>query len=335
MKKLLLGAVSAAALLFTANAASANCDDGEMVIKFSHVVAATGHPKGDAATLLAERVNSEMNGKACMEVFANSTLFDDDKVLEALLLGDVQLAAPSLSKFEAYTLKYRLFDLPFLFASLKAVDSFTQSDAGKGLLTVMEDVGYTGLGYWSSGLKQFSANKPLLVPSDANGLKFRVQTSDVAVAMIEAMGGSAQKLAFKEVYGALQTGVVDGQENSWSNIYTQKFFEVQDGVTETNHQLLAYLLVTSTEWLNGLDADVRDQFLTIVNDVTNGSQRFGRCQGSSQPPEHSRCRRHHPRARCRTQRKAWVDAMKPVWSKFEGDIGKDLIDAAVASNDAS
>jgi C4-dicarboxylate-binding protein DctP len=115
---------------------------------------------------------------------------------------------------------------------LKAVDSFTQSDAGKGLLTVMEDVGYTGLGYWSSGLKQFSANKPLLVPSDANGLKFRVQTSDVAVAMIEAMGGSAQKLAFKEVYGALQTGVVDGQENSWSNIYTQKFFEVQDGVTE-------------------------------------------------------------------------------------------------------
>jgi C4-dicarboxylate-binding protein DctP len=113
MKKLLLGAVSAAALLFTANAASANCDDGEMVIKFSHVVAATGHPKGDAATLLAERVNSEMNGKACMEVFANSTLFDDDKVLEALLLGDVQLAAPSLSKFEAYTLKYRLFDLPF------------------------------------------------------------------------------------------------------------------------------------------------------------------------------------------------------------------------------
>ncbi|GAB5460481.1 DctP family TRAP transporter solute-binding subunit [Hoeflea alexandrii] len=334
MKKLLLGAVSAAALLFTANAASANCDDGEMVIKFSHVVAATGHPKGDAATLLAERVNSEMNGKACMEVFANSTLFDDDKVLEALLLGDVQLAAPSLSKFEAYTLKYRLFDLPFLFASLKAVDSFTQSDAGKGLLTVMEDVGYTGLGYWSSGLKQFSANKPLLVPSDADGLKFRVQTSDVAVAMIEAMGGSAQKLAFKEVYGALQTGVVDGQENSWSNIYTQKFFEVQDGVTETNHQLLAYLLVTSTEWLNSLDADVRDQFVSIVNDVTNEAN-------ASVAAKEAANRQNildaggTIRELDAAQRKAWVDAMKPVWSKFEGDIGTDLIDAAVASNDAS
>lgn len=334
MKKLLLGAVSAAALLLTVNAASANCDDGEMVIKFSHVVAATGHPKGDAATLLAERINSEMNGKACMEVFANSTLFDDDKVLEALLLGDVQLAAPSLSKFEAYTLKYRLFDLPFLFSSLKAVDSFIQSDSGKGLLTVMEDVGYTGLGYWSSGLKQFSANKPLLLPTDADGLKFRIQTSDVAEAMIEGMGGSAQKLAFKEVYGALQTGVVDGQENSWSNIYTQKFFEVQDGVTETNHQLLAYLLVTSTEWLNSLDADFRDQFIKIVDEVT--------IEANAAVAATEAANRQNIidaggtiRELNAEQRQAWVDSMKPVWTKFEGDIGTDLIEAAVASNDAS
>jgi len=331
MKKLLLGAVSAAALLLTANAASANCDDGEMVIKFSHVVAATGHPKGDAATLLANRVNEEMNGKACMEVFANSTLFDDDKVLEALLLGDVQLAAPSLSKFEAYTLKYRLFDLPFLFASLKAVDSFIQSDSGKGLLTVMEDVGYTGLGYWSSGLKQFSGNKPLLTPSDADGLKFRVQTSDVAVAMIEAMGGSAQKLAFKEVYGALQTGVVDGQENSWSNIYTQKFFEVQDGVTETNHQLLAYLLVTSTEWLDSLEPDFRDQFIKIVDEVTiEANAAVAATEDKNRQnilDAGGTIRELNPE-----QRQAWVDAMKPVWTQFEDDIGADLIEDAVASN---
>ena len=333
MKKLLLGAVSAAALTLGAQQAFAQCDDGEMVIKFSHVVAATGHPKGDAATMLAERINDEMNGKACMEVFPNSTLFDDDKVLEALLIGDVQLAAPSLSKFEAYTLKYRLFDLPFLFSSLQAVDTFVNSEDGKGLLNVMEDVGYTGLGYWSSGLKQFSANKPLLVPSDANGLKFRVQTSDVAVAMIEAMGGSAQKVGFKEVYGALQTGVVDGQENTWSNTYTQKFFEVQDGITETNHQLLADLLVTSTEWLNGLDEDVRTQFLTIVDEVTR--------EATAAVAETEAKNRQNIldaggtiRELSPEQRKEWVDTMKPVWAKFEEDIGKDLIDAAAASNDS-
>ena len=188
-----------------------------------------------------------------------------------------------------------------------------------------------GLGYWSSGLKQFSANKPLLMPADANGLKFRVQTSDVAVAMIEAMGASAQKLAFKEVYGALQTGVVDGQENSWSNIYTQKFFEVQDGITETNHQLLAYLLVTSTEWLNGLDPEIRDQFMAIVEDVT--------MKANGQVADKEAKNRQNIldaggtiRELTAEQRQVWVDTMKPVWDKFEGDIGKDLIEAAVAAN---
>ncbi|EAV42501.1 DctP family TRAP transporter solute-binding subunit [Roseibium aggregatum] len=335
MKKFALAAATAASLALSANAYAADaCDDGEIVIKFSHVVAATGHPKGDAATLLAERVNDEMNGKACMQVFPNSQLFDDDKVMEALLLGDVQLAAPSLSKFEAYTLKFRLFDLPFLFQDLDAVERFSTGENGKMLLNSMTDYGFQGLGYWSSGLKQFSANKPLLVPDDAKGLKFRVQTSDVAVAMIEAMGANAQKLAFKEVYGALQTGVVDGQENSWSNIYTQKFFEVQDGITETNHQLLAYLLVTSDEWLNSLDPEVRDQFLTIVEEVTataNGNVAAAEAKNRQNILDAgSTIRELTPE-----QRKAWVDAMKPVWEKFEGDIGKDLIDAAVASNNAS
>jgi len=335
MKKFVLAAATAATFALSGAAFAADeCSDGEIVIKFSHVVAATGHPKGDAATMLAERVNKEMDGKACMQVFPNSQLFDDDKVMEALLLGDVQLAAPSLSKFEAYTKKFRLFDLPFLFQDLNAVGRFTQSDAGKGLLNSMTDVGYTGLGYWMSGMKQFSANKPLLLPTDAAGLKFRVQTSDVAVAMIEAMGANAQKLAFKEVYGALQTGVVDGQENTWSNIYTKKFFEVQDGVTETNHQSLAYLLVTSDEWLKGLDPEIRDQFLTIVNEVTLAANAK---VAEKEAMNRQRILDAGTTIRVLTpeQRKVWVETMKPVWTKFEGDIGTDLIEAAQASNDAS
>ncbi|WP_048647460.1 DctP family TRAP transporter solute-binding subunit [Nitratireductor soli] len=328
--KLLIGTLSVLALTALTTQAQAQCDSGEMVIKFSHVVADKGHPKGDAAQLLAQRVNDEMNGTACMEVYPNSTLYDDDKVMEALLLGDVQLAAPSLAKFEAYTLKYRLFDLPFLFPTLDAVNNFTTSDDGKALLKVTEDEGYTGLGFWSSGLKQFSAGKPLLEPADAAGLKFRVQTSDVAVAMIEAMGASAQKLAFKEVYGAMQTGVVDGQENSWCNIYTQKFFEVQDGITETNHQLLAYLLVTSTEWLEGLDPAVRDQFVKIADEVTAAAN-------AEVANQENACRQNILDAKgtirelTPEQRAKWVETMKPVWAKFEGDIGKELIDSAAAS----
>lgn len=324
-------AVAAALLVSSTGIALANCDKGEMVIKFSHVVAEKGHPKGDAATLLAERINADMNGKACMEVFPNSTLYDDDKVMEALLLGDVQLAAPSLSKFEAYTLKFRVFDLPFIFPNQKAFDKFTTGEAGKNLLGAASGSGYQGLGYWFSGMKQFSAKKPLLVPSDAKGLKFRVQTSDVAVAMIEAMGASAQKLAFKEVYGALQTGVVDGQENSWSNIYTQKFFEVQDGVTETNHQSLAYLLVTSKEWLDSLKPDVRDQFLKIVDEVTaSANDSVGKKESENR--ENILKAGGTIRELTAEQRKVWIDTMKPVWDRFEGDIGKDVIAAAAAAS---
>jgi C4-dicarboxylate-binding protein DctP len=333
MRKKVVSALVGSAALLVGAPAYANCDKGEVVIKFSHVVKATGHPKGDAATLFAERVNKEMNGKACMEVFANSTLYDDDKVMEAMLLGDVQLAAPSLSKFEAYTLKYRLFDLPFLFKDLAAVDRFYDSKEGKGLLSEegMTDKGYIGLGYWTSGLKQFSAKVPLIKPQDAKGLKFRVQTSDVAVAMIEALGANAQKLSFKEVYGALQTGVVDGQENTWSNIYTQKFFEVQDGITETNHQLLAYLLVTTTEFLDSLKPDVKEQFLKIADEVSKtANDSVGKKEKANR--ENIITAGSKVRELNAEQRKEWVDTMKPVWSKFEADIGKDLIDSAVATN---
>lgn len=329
--KRLLGAVSAIALTLSAGQALANCDDGEIVIKFSHVTADSGHPKGDAATAIAARINEEMNGKACMEVFPNSTLFDDDKVMEALLLGDVQVAAPSLSKFEAYTKKYRLFDLPFLFSNTAAVDKFTQGPVGQEMLGAIEDVGYTGLGYIYNGLKHFSANKPLLVPTDAHGLKFRVQTSDVAVAMIEAMDASAQKLAFKEVYGALQTGVVDGQENTWSNIYKQKFFEVQDGVTETNHQFLTYLAITSTEWLDGLPQDVREQFVSIFADEVNKANANATAI-NEEAKEGIIAAGGEIRQLTPEQRKEWVETMKPVWEQFEDDIGASVIAAAVDSN---
>ncbi len=231
MKKLLMTAAAAALAVTGATSAQASCEEGEMVIKFSHVTNTDRHPKGIAATLLAERVNEEMNGTACMEVYPNSTLYNDDQVLEAMLQGDVQLAAPSLSKFEQFTKVFRIYDLPFMFKNIDAVDAFQASETGQAMKESMVRRGLLGLEFWHNGLTQISANKPLISPEDAKGLKFRVQPSEVLKANMEALGASPQPMAFSEVYGALQTGVVDGQENTWSNIYGQKFFEVQDGTT--------------------------------------------------------------------------------------------------------
>lgn len=329
MKKISL-ALAAIALTVTATTASATCEKGEVVAKLSHVTGGTTHPKVVASNRLAERVNKEMNGKMCMEVYPNSTLFGDSKELEALLLGNVQLLAPSLSKFGSYTRKLGVFDLPFIFKDMDAAMRFTNSGEGKKLLHSMEDKGLVGLGFWMSGMKYFSANKPLLVPGDAKGLKFRVQTSDVAKAMISAMGASPQPMAFAEVYGALQTGVVDGQENTWSNIYTQKFFEVQNSTTTTSHQLLAYLFMTSKEWLDSLKPAVRDQFLKIADEVTQEANLHVKAE-----EEANRANILKANGKINTltdaQRKQWVDAMKPVWKQFEADIGADLIKAAAES----
>ncbi|SIO06649.1 C4-dicarboxylate-binding protein DctP [Rhodovulum sp. ES.010] len=329
--RFLTAAAAAAALSLTAGAASAACDDGETVIKFSHVTNTDKHPKGIAASLLMERVNEEMDGKACMEVYPNSTLYNDDQVLEAMLNGDVHLAAPSLSKFEKYTKVFRIFDLPFMFKNIEAVDAFQASEIGQSMKESMMRRGLLGLQFWHNGMKQFSANRPLLDPSDAEGLKFRVQTSDVLVAQMEALGASPQPMAFSEVYGALQTGVVDGQENTWSNIYGQKFFEVQDGITETNHGIIDYLVVTSVEWWDGLDAEVRDQLATILQEVTEtrNAESYNVNQQAKQAiiDAGSEVRQLNPE-----QRQAWVDTMKPVWEQFEGDVGAENIEAAQAIN---
>jgi len=329
MKKI-LGTISAVAFAVGASASFAACDAGEQVVKLSHVTGGTTHPKVVAANNFAERVNKDLNGKLCVEVYPNSTLFGDSKELEALLLGDVQMLAPSLSKFGSYTKRYGVFDLPFIFKDMDAAMAFTASKTGKDLLNAMEDVGFVGLGYWMSGMKYFSANKPLIVPTDANGLKFRVQNSDVAKAMIAAMGGSPQPMAFAEVYGALQTGVVDGQENTWSNIYTKKFFEVQDSTTQTSHQLLAYLFMTSKEFLDSLDADTRSKLIQIADEVTVAAN-------NSVKDKEEANRKNILDAGGKineltpAQRKQWVDAMKPVWKQFEDEIGADVIAAAAAS----
>lgn len=321
-----------AAMSVAANAAYAACDDGEIVVKFSHVTNTDKHPKGIAASLLQQRVNDEMNGVMCMEVFPSSQLYNDDQVLEAMLQGDVQMAAPSLSKFEAFTKQFRIFDLPFMFKNIDAVDAFQSSETGVAMKDSMQRRGLQGLEFWHNGMKQFSANVPLNLPTDAAGLKFRVQASDVLVAQMNAMGASPQPMAFSEVYGALQTGVVDGQENTWSNIYGQKFFEVQDGITETNHGVLDYLVVTSTDFLDSLDAPVREQLLTITKEVaaTRNSESFVVNEAAKQSIIDAGGTVRQMDAE---QRTAWVAAMKPVWEQFVGDVGQENIDAAQAINE--
>jgi C4-dicarboxylate-binding protein DctP len=332
MKLRHLLAAAASAIALSASPLLAACPDGGELIKFAHVTNADKHPKGIAAQLFADRVNEEMKGKACVEVYPNSTLYDDDKVLEAMLAGDVQMAAPSLSKFETFTKKLRLYDLPFVFVDIDAVDRYQNSEDGQALLESMKRKGLLGLAYWHSGMKQLSANKPLLVPEDAKGLKFRIQPSDVLEAQFRALGANPQKMAFSEVYQALQTGVVDGQENTWSNIYSQKFYEVQKTIAETNHGVIDYMVITNAPWWAGLPADVRAGLSKAMDEATAYANKLAYDLNERDRKRIAEAGKAAIQTLGKDDVAAWRKAMHPVWKKFEADIGPELIQSALKSN---
>jgi C4-dicarboxylate-binding protein DctP len=305
-----------------------------IVIKFSHVVA-ENTPKGQGAMLFKKLAEERLPGKVKVEVYPNSSLFGDGKEMEALLLGDVQIIAPSLAKFEHYTKQVQIFDLPFLFDDMAAVDRFQASPAGQGLLTSMESKGITGLGYWHNGMKQLSANKPLYEPKDARGLKFRVQASQVLEEQFKAVRANPRKMSFAEVYQGLQTGVVNGAENPYSNIYSQKMHEVQKYITESNHGVLDYMVITNTKFWNGLPDDVRSELRKIMDEVSVEVNKQAEALNQGDKQRILDAKTTEIISLTDEQRAKWRDAMKPVWKKFEGEIGADLIKAAEAANTAN
>jgi C4-dicarboxylate-binding protein DctP len=327
MRTLLVAAVAGCTLALSSLSVQAQ----DIVIKFSHVVAETT-PKGKSALLFKQLVEERLGDKVKVEVYPNSSLFGDAKDMEALLLNDVQIVAPSLAKFEQYTKSLQLFDLPFLFNDIAAVDRFQNSDAGKALLKSMEDKNIVGLAYWHNGMKQMSANKALREPKDARGLKFRVQASDVLEAQFKAVRAQARKMAFAEVYQGLQTGVVNGQENTWSNIFSQKFFEVQPYITESNHGVIDYMLITNAEFWNGLPDDIRAELDKIVTEVTAENNKIAGDLNAEAKQKIIDAGTSEIIELTPEQRAAWVEAMKPVWDEFSGEIGADLIEAAQAAN---
>ena len=309
---------------------SQKSDDGPVLIKFPHVTA-PATPKGRAADRFKQVVEERLAGRVVVEVYPSGQLMSDDDSLDALAFGEVQMIAISLSKLDRLTHKFQVFDLPFLFPDLDTVERFQASAAGKSLLDAMSGKGLLGLGFWHNGMKQFGGPVPMRSPEAAQGLKFRVMESDVLQAQVLQIGGNPQKMAFGEVYQALQTGAVDAQENTWSNIYSSKFYEVQDYLMETNHGYIGYLVTVNPSFWNELPEDVRVELDAIVQEVSvwaNQQASIINAQGKQRIIESGESEVLMLTA---DELADWQTTMRPVWEQFEGNIGTDLIDAALAA----
>src|SRR3954453_21611593 len=322
MRKLISAAASIAALTLVGPAAA----QSPIVIKFSHVVA-TNTPKGLAADKFKELAEKYTEGKVKVEVYPNSTLYKDKEELEALQLGAVQMLAPSNSKFGPIGVReFEVCDLPYILPDLTTLRKVTDGPLGARLLKLLDSKGMTGLAYWDNGFKEMTANKKLIAPADYKGVKFRIQSSKVLEAQFRALGSIPQVMAFGEVYQALQTGVVDGQENTWSNIYTQKMHEVQKNITETNHGSIGYVVIVNKKFWEDLPADIRDQLTKAMKEATDFNNTQSQKENEDALAEIRKSGKSEIIKLTPEQDEAMRKAMEPVYKDAASRVGQPLID---------
>ena len=180
----------------------------------------------------------------------------------------MQLLAPSISKFGPLGVKeFDVFDLPFLMSDEARARQMMASPMMDELNKKLEAKGVTPLAYWDNGAHVYTANKPLIMPEDFQGMKMRIQGGKVLDAVARQLGAIPQIIAFGELYQALQTGVVDGEDNVPSNIWTQKFYDVQKYLTVSHHGRLTYSLITNKKFWDSLPADVRPGLDRAVKEI--------------------------------------------------------------------
>jgi C4-dicarboxylate-binding protein DctP len=297
-----------------------------IVIKFSHVVA-NDTPKGKGSLKFKELAEQYTNGKVKVEVYPNSQLFKDKEEIEALQLGSVQMLAPSTAKFAPLGAKeFEALDLPWLFKDDETYTNAMKGEVGKWLFAKLESKGISGLAYWDNGFHMTSANRPLLAPADFQGLKIRISGSKIADQYFRELGSIPQIMAFSEVYQALQTGVVDGCENTPSNYLTQKFHEVQKHITVSYHAHLQYAVVVNSKFWNGLPADIRVQLDKAMAEATAYTNSIARKENEDALAEIKASGKTTLHYLTDDQRKAWQVAMAPTYKWAKGRVGGEVLD---------
>ncbi|RXK07158.1 TRAP transporter substrate-binding protein [Halarcobacter bivalviorum] len=309
----------------------------KFVLKFSHVVS-PNTPKGKAADYFEKRLEELSEGRIDVQVYPSSQLYKDNAVLKALKLDSVQMAAPSFSKFGKIVPQLALFDLPFLFKDVDHLHRVQDGEVGQKLKDMVTEKGYVALAFWDNGFKQLSSSKkPLILPEDAEGQKFRIMSSKVLEAQFHAVGGNPQMMPFSEVYSGLQQGVIDAAENPISNIYTKKFHEVQKYLTISDHGYLGYLVVMSQKFWNSLPADLQEDVKQAMKDATDKEREFAAQLNNEQFELIKEYADKTGKLEIinlnEEQKDAWRNAVSKIYPEFydADNIGEDLIKGALAT----
>ena len=313
--------------LFAVNAHAAD----PILIRFSHVTS-EATPKGLGAALFKKLAEDRLQGKVRVEIYPRALKFNDDQALLALLFGDIELAAPSFAKFRSFSRQIQVFDLPFLFSDVDAVNRFQRSEAGRQLLDSMLPQEIKGLAYWDNGMRVMSANRPLRTPKDLKRLRFRIEPSAVMQAQYRALGAATVPMPFGQVREALKMGLVTGQENAWSNIRSQGFHDFQKYFTEARHSFLGYMLVTSANFWTTLPPEIRIELEKIIQEVTVAVNKNAREKAKTDRQQVIDSKKAEVITLTDAELEDWRTLLKPIWKQFEPQIGKEIMEQAIKAD---
>lgn len=277
-----------------------------------------------------EMVEKGSNGRFEVQLYANSQLGDDVKMMEALRMGTQEMTCPSTAPIAGLSKKFMVFDLPFLFPNEKVADQVLDGPVGQKILDSLTEKGIIGLAYWENGFRQLTNNKrEVKTPADLKGLKIRTMENPVHLATFRALGANPTPMPFGELFTAMQQGTIDGQENPLTTIYLQKFYEVQKYVSLTNHFYSPFVFMISKKFWDGLSKEDQELIKKAAKEAGAFQRQYNREQ-MKQMADNLRKAGMVVTELTPEQMEEFRKATEGVYKQFENEIGKDLIEEVKA-----
>jgi TRAP-type transport system periplasmic protein len=299
------------------------------------IQAGTTSPPGNVQSLsldeFASRVNERVGDAAEVEVYHSSQLGSDEEMLQKIRLGTQDISQPS-TIMSSLVPEFGLFDLPYLIADRDHMACVTEHIVWPTLAPMAEARGVKIIGVWENGFRHITNNvRPIVTPEDLSGIKLRTPQGVWRVRMFEAYGANPTPLAFAEVFVALQTGVMDGQENPYVNVHAGRFQEVQRYLSETRHVYTPSFPVVSVQRFNAYPEEVQEAILEEGRELTPWVYELAERLDTEVRDELIAAGMEFNEA----DREAFVAASQPVYDLFAEEVpgGKDLIDQALALAD--
>lgn len=322
------------ALPFAILAASpAMAEINEHTIKFA-AANNKGHPQVTGMEKFAELVKEKSGGKIDVKLFPGGVLGGDVQTVSALQGGVIEMTVLNAGILASNVKQFGAVDLPFLFNSGEEADKVMDGPFGTSLIELLPDTGLVGLAYWELGFRNLTNNRhPVTKLEDISGLKIRTIQSPIPIELFNALGANAVPLPYTELYTALETGTVDGQENPAANILNAKFYEVQKYMTITRHQYNPQIVLISKKFWDGLNDEEKAVLQSAATEARDYQRKVSR-ELDAKAIEDIKATGMQVDELSPEETQKLRDAVKPLVEKFSAEIGPETVSALFKELDA-